>query len=111
MSPERLELALRRQRLQLQAMAQRQELHEQLRPFLPAFAAADRVQQGVSWVRHHPQILLSIGTVVLVAALVAKPRRVWRWARRGFSAWRLWQRFDTWQQGFGAKPASHPLHF
>lgn len=104
MSPERLELALRRQRLQLQAMDQREHLARELQPFLPAFGAADRVRQGANWVRGHTQEIAAGCAAALAATVVLKPRRAWRWASRGFSAWRLWQRVKTWQQEFGTSP-------
>lgn len=104
MSPERLELALRRQRLQLQAMDQRDTFVRELRPFLPAFSAADRVKQGAEWVRSHTQEIAAGCASALAVTVVLKPRRAWRWARRGFSAWRLWQRVQAWQQNFGQAP-------
>lgn len=90
MTDRQLELALKRQRLQWQADSQRQDLERHFRVFLPAFNASDRVRNGAIFLRRHPQWLA--GAALVLAAL--RPRRAWRWSKRGFIAWRLWRRLQ-----------------
>lgn len=83
-----IELALKRQRLQLQAAAQRVMILQALESATPAFGAADKLRAGWRWAKGHPEWLAGIG----VALLVARPRTVWRWAGRSFLAWRALHR-------------------
>lgn len=86
MTPRQVQLALKRQRLEFEAAAQRHEFAESLRPFLPAFSAVDGVNRGIHYLKAHPEI----PAVAAVALFILRPRRAFRWARRGVSAWRLW---------------------
>lgn len=80
-------LATRQGALKARIEAQRRTLAEQAVPLEIALARGDAVLQGVDWLKHHP---LAIGAAV-VAVVVARPRRAWRWAKRGFFVWRSWQ--------------------
>lgn len=91
MTPRQLELALRRQRLQWHTTSQRQELARHLHPFLPAFSAADRVGQGIAFLKQRPQWLAA----AVVAFAVLRPRRAFRWARRGLVAWQVWRKLRS----------------
>ncbi len=84
MNPKNVELALKRQRLQLQAAAQRVMIVQALESAAPAFGAAEKVRSGLRWAKAHPEWLAGIG----VALLVARPRAFFRWAKRGFFVWR-----------------------
>ena len=84
MNPKNVELALKRQRLQLQAAAQRVMIMQALESAAPAFGAAEKVRSGLRWAKAHPEWLAGIG----VALLVARPRAFFRWAKRGFFVWR-----------------------
>lgn len=88
MTPRLLELALKKQRLQWEIAAQRQQLARYSAGLTPAFGVADRLRDGARWLRWHPEAVAA-GVAVLV---VARPRAVWRWARRGFFAWQAWHR-------------------
>lgn len=83
-----IELALKRQRLQLQAAEQRLRLAHALAAAAPALALGDRVRAGWHWCRAHPEWLAGAGLLLLVL----RPRACWRWARRGFFAWRALRR-------------------
>lgn len=83
MNPRQVELALKKQRLQMQSAALRDNLAVHGRALQPVFAIADRGLAVVRWVRHNPA--LPVATVV--ALLVARPRGVLRWLRRGWFAW------------------------
>lgn len=88
-----LELALRKQRLQLQSAAQREALVAAAVGIAPLFVAVDAVRDGVRWLKRHPEWLVG----GLVALVVAKPRAVARWARRAFFAWQAWRRVSRWR--------------
>ena len=88
MNPKNVELALKRQRLQLQAAAQRVMIMQALESAAPAFGAAEKVRSGLRWAKAHPEWLAGIG----VALLVARPRAFFRWAKRGFFIWRSLRR-------------------
>lgn len=85
-----LELALEKQRLQLEAANQRLALGEHLRHLDPLFGVADRLHEGVRWATHHPAIVAT--AVALIAALRPRTRRfLWRWGKRAFLAWQFWR--------------------
>lgn len=88
MNPKAVELALKKQRLQLQAAAQRVVILRALETTFPAFGAAEKIRAGLRWAKAHPEWLVGIG----VALLVARPRGFFRWARRGFFAWQSLRR-------------------
>jgi hypothetical protein len=56
-------------------------------------AAVDVVREGARWLGRHPEWL--VGTAV--ALLVARPRLLLRWARRGFFAWQVWRKVREWR--------------
>lgn len=93
-----IELALKKQRLQLQSSELRNELVVYGRGIEPAFTAADLARQGWLWLRARPAILVTIG----VALVVARPRLVFRWGRR---AWVGWQTVSHWR-GLIAPPVN-----
>ena len=64
-----MELALRHGALRERIAAQRQAL------------------AGVDWLKAHPE---AVGVAVAVA-VVASPKRAWRWTRRAFFVWRGWR--------------------
>jgi hypothetical protein len=92
MSPAALELALKKQRLQLRSAALRDEFAAHATTFTPLFTAGDRIRDGARWLHRHPEVLIGVA----VAALVARPRVVLRWVRRVFFAWRLSTKFGGW---------------
>ena len=83
MSPRLVELALKKQRLQLKSAILRDAFAAQASAWAPAFAAADQVRAGINWLRRHPVLPVA----VLVALLVARPRAVLRLAGRGWIFW------------------------
>lgn len=84
-------LAARKWRLQARSAMLRGVLAEQLsRTLTPACTAADRARAGMAWLHGHPA--LTVGAAA--ALLVWRPRGVWRWCRRGWAAWQLWQRLQ-----------------
>lgn len=87
MNARLLELATRHGALKARIDEQRRTLAGQAVPLEAAFAQGDRVLDGVDWLKHHPAaVFVAVATVV-----VARPKRAWRWAQRGFFVWRGWQ--------------------
>lgn len=87
MNPRLLELATRHGALRARIDEQRRTLARQAEPLAAALEKGDAVVKGVDWLKHHPA---AVGAAVAVAVL-ARPRRAWRWAQRGFLLWRGWQ--------------------
>lgn len=83
-----MELALKKQRLQFDSERLRERCARGAAVIPPLCAAGDRVADGWRWLRARPAIPVAVG----VALLVSRPRRVWRWLRRGVAAWQAWQR-------------------
>jgi len=81
-----LELALKKQRLQIAGESLRNDFGRYAAGLAPAFTGADYTVEGVRWLRRHPQLVIAVG----VALVVSRPKRVWRWARRAFIGWQVW---------------------
>jgi hypothetical protein len=88
MNPKLLELALRKQRLQLAAESQRAELLAGLEVVEGVLDRVDRLRDGVAWLRHHAP---AVSTIALVL-LVLRPRFTLRWLRRAWVGWQLVRR-------------------
>lgn len=102
MNPRLVELALRKQRLQLQAERQREDIARRMGGIAPAVEVVDHVRSGLDWIRGHAPLVA--GAAALVAVL--RPRRAWRLARRGgWLAWLLLRRRGTDSGAFSAKLA------
>ena len=71
MNPKVVELALKKQRLQLQAAAQRVMILQALESATPAFGAAEKVRSGWRWAKAHPEWLAGIGVALLGGATAA----------------------------------------
>lgn len=90
MNPTTLELALRKQRLQIAGETLRADFGRYAAGLAPAFAGADLAVDAAHWLRRHPQVLMA----AVVALVVARPRRAWRWARRAFLGWQAWRKLS-----------------
>lgn len=88
MNAKLVELALRKQRLQLRSADQRAALIRYTEGVQPVLRGVDRIADGVRWTRDHAPILSGIG----VFLLVVRPRAMLRWARRGWIGWQLVRR-------------------
>lgn len=93
-----IELALKKQRLQLRSAALRAEIAGHAAGIAPWLAAADKVRDGAVWLRRHPAVV--VGTAF--ALLAARPRVVVRWVRRSLVAWQAWRRVRAWLVARGA---------
>ncbi|MCL2829252.1 MAG: YqjK-like family protein [Betaproteobacteria bacterium] len=91
-----LELARRRGQLEERIVAQRMRLAETSLPLQQVAAYADRVvgaaRSGLSCLRRYPLLAgLAVGAV-----FATKPRRIVRWARRGWMTWQLYRSARRW---------------
>lgn len=87
MTSKLIELAVRRGELKAKIEMQRTALGQHVRPLAGILSKADRVVASVDWLKHHPG---AVGAAV-AALVVARPKRAWNWARRGFFLWQSWQ--------------------
>ena len=90
-----VEIALAKQRLQLESAAQRAAMGEHATGLEPAFQALDQAHAGLHWLGRHPEVLA--GAVILLATTRADSRRfLWRWGHRAFVVWRVWRDGRRW---------------
>jgi YqjK-like protein len=89
MASTAIELALKKQRLQIASEGLRADFGRHASGLMPAFIGADMAVVGAQWVRHNREIVVAVG----VALLVIRPRSAIAWARRGFVLWRVWRDF------------------
>ncbi len=97
MNQRRHELALRRERLLARSEQVRRDLTVQAVALQPVLALGDRARVALQWVRRHPGIVFT-ATIVIV---VARPRFVWRWGLRVWSAVRFFRTLRSNLGGLG----------
>lgn len=91
MNAATLELALKKQRLQIVSEGLRTEFGQCAAGLAPVFSAADCVVDGARWLRSNPELVVGAG----VALIVARPKRAWRWGRRIFIGWQAWRKLHA----------------
>lgn len=93
-----IELYVQRGRLRERISGQRAQLARELSPLVGTLQLVDRgravLQEARHWMSTHPGVV----SVLLVAALVWRPRTVFRSLRWGYSAWRTWLRMRGWMR-------------
>lgn len=85
MNPKLVEHALHKQRLQLRAAQQRDDMMRHLHGIEAVLDVIDRARDQTRWAREHVPLLS--GALLLVALI--RPRATFRFARRGWLAWLL----------------------
>lgn len=80
-----LELALRKQRLQLQCAAERMQFAQHVAGLAPVWRTIGVVEQGLLWLRRRPYYAL--GAAALVG--LGRPRFLVRLAIRAWGIWRV----------------------
>ena len=90
-----VEIALAKQRLQLEVAAQRKALGAHVVGLQPTFQVLDQAHAAARWCGRLPEILASV-LAVLVATRGDTRRFAWRWGRRAFVAWRFWRNGRRW---------------
>ena len=88
MNPVALELALKKQRLQISGETLRADFGRHATGLRPTMAVADLAVDAGYWLSDHPQVVVA----TTVALLVAKPGRVWSWGRRAYLGWQAWRK-------------------
>lgn len=88
MNTSALELALRKQRLQIESERLRDDLAYHALGMRPVFDGVDLARDALRWLRNHPEVTVAVGT----ALIVSRPRRVWTWSKRAFVGWQTWRR-------------------
>lgn len=87
-----LELALRKQRLQIRAEAERRDMVRHLGGVDVVLDTVDRVRDQihdtVQWAREKAPLL----SIALLVLLVTRPRRAIRLAQRAWVGWLIWRR-------------------
>ncbi len=89
MNSSAIELALKKQRLQIAGEGLRTDFARHATGLMPVFVGADIAVVGVQWIRRNREIVVAVG----VALLIIRPRSAIGWARRGFFMWRVWRDF------------------
>lgn len=84
-----IENLLQRERLLALCSAQRDELAALTQRLDGPIKVADRGIAGVHYLREHPLLL---GALVAVGTVTLR-RGLWKWAQRGFVAWRTYRAF------------------
>jgi hypothetical protein len=92
MTPHLVQVRARRERLILQAAAQRETLADEIERLTPAIAQIDRGVALARSLRSRRALLALAGT----ALALAKPGRALRWAWRAAGVWRGFRPIKTW---------------
>jgi hypothetical protein len=85
-NPALLELALRKQRLQIKAEQQREGVMAALEVADSVLARVHRLQDGVAWMRHNAP---AVSAFILVLLLM-RPRFTLRWVKRALVGWQMY---------------------
>jgi hypothetical protein len=85
MNEKLMRLAERREHLIAQAAAQRTALVQNIEPWRKPLALADRGLSVLSYIRHHPALLVGGGALFVAS----RPGRAVKWLRRGWVMWRI----------------------
>lgn len=88
MNPRLVEFALRKQRLQIRAELQREDMARRLQGLEPAFDTVDRARDGLAWLRGHAPLV----TAAVAGLALARPRYAWGVAKRAWVGWLLLRR-------------------
>ena len=85
MDPRQVELALRKQKLQLRAEAQRADITQRLAGIDGALDRVDALRDHLAWAKDKVPVL----SVALLVVLAARPRLTLRLAKRAWVGWLL----------------------
>ena len=85
MNPRQIDLALRKQRLQMRADAQRTDLTRRLAGIDGALDRVDSLRDNLAWAKDKIPLL----SVALLVVLAAKPKLALRLAKRAWVGWLL----------------------
>lgn len=89
--PPKTDLHARREELRMRSEALRQSLAIRSQRARPAFHAADRVNEGLQWMRQHRE-WVGVAAAAVLGSLAVRPRLLMRLGPRLYTAWTLAQR-------------------
>ena len=90
MSSTTLELALKKQRLQIASEGLRADFGRCASGVTPAFIGADMAVAAAHWVRRNKEFVVAVA----VGLVIIRPKSALGWARRAFLAWRIWHNLE-----------------
>jgi hypothetical protein len=96
-----IELALRKQRLQIQSASLRERMAMHAEGIAPALSVIDSARSGWHWMLKHPLLPLCAAAVLVLF----RPRRTLRLLQRGVLIWQLLRRLRSWA---GSRRAAAP---
>lgn len=86
------DLVLKKRRLQQKSAELRAEFADHAVALAPWLRAGDVLREGAHWLRRHPELVVAAGAIVVVA----RPRALVKWGRRGIAVWQTWTRVRGW---------------
>ena len=99
MNERRLELAMRRGWLQSEIDLQRRRIAAQAQPLAHTLDKVDSLADRILRLREHPALIAA----AVAALVIIKPRRLWRWGKRGLALWALGRGLRTRLAGLFAR--------
>ena len=93
------DLLARREQLKMRSDYLRHQLSLKSVRTQPVFRAADRMGEGLNWVKAHPG-LVAVAGAALLGAVIARPRAFMRLGTRAFAAWQVVQRAQPMVRAF-----------
>ena len=93
------DLLARRDQLKMRSEYLRQQLSLKSSRAQPALRAADRVGDGLGWVKAHPAAMV-VASAALLGAIAARPRTFVRLGARALSVWQVAQRVQPLVRAF-----------
>jgi hypothetical protein len=96
MAKSLIELHREQGRLLERIAGQRRALQLQLQPLVQLNGTGEQLRaqavRALALARQHATALTMLG----VGLVLLRPRLAWRWARRGWWAWRSWRKVSVW---------------
>jgi hypothetical protein len=105
MNPRQQRLWIRRQELLHQSSELRDRLQRHAEGLAPVLCGADRAWATGLWLRDHPLV----PAAALLLLVWRRPRALWHWGRRGWSAWQLLRRVRAAWDARASAPAAQFL--
>ena len=99
MNDRRLELAMRRGWLQSEIDLQRRRIAAQAQPLAHTLDKVDSLAARILRLREHPALIAA----AVAALFIVRPRRLWRWGKRGVALWALGKGLRARVAGFFAR--------
>ncbi|MEO8411734.1 MAG: YqjK family protein, partial [Propionivibrio sp.] len=69
-----------------------------------SLAAVDRLLARARGAKDYVAQHASVTALAIIALIVVRPKRAWRWAKRGFFAWQTWRTLSQRLHWFAGRP-------